>query len=52
MAGDRHAAAELRVREAGESGAPGYLATEVYVLRAGLVAECRSYIDHEDAQRG
>ena len=44
-AGDRHAVAELTVYDAGPSEAPGYPATEVYELRAGLVAECRAYLD-------
>jgi ketosteroid isomerase-like protein len=44
-AGDRHAVVELRVRDAEASEAPGYPATEVYELRSGRIAGCRTYLD-------
>ena len=31
---------------------PGYLATEVYELRAGVIAECRAYLDPADVGAG
>jgi SnoaL-like domain len=43
-AGDRHAVVELRVCDAGPNEA-GYPATEVYELRSGLIAGCRTYLD-------
>jgi len=50
--GDRHAVIELRVCDAEHSERPGYLATEVYELRAGLIAECRAYLDPADVGAG
>ena len=43
--GGGHAVTELRVCDAQAGDAPGYPATEVYELRAGLVAACRTYLD-------
>jgi limonene-1,2-epoxide hydrolase len=47
-AGGDHAVAELRVRSGQGSEAAGYPVTEVYELRQGLVAGCRTYLDPAD----
>jgi limonene-1,2-epoxide hydrolase len=51
-AGGGQAVTELRVCDAEAGDAPGYPATEVYELRAGLVAACRTYLDPADVRGG
>jgi ketosteroid isomerase-like protein len=50
-AGDGHAVMELRVCDAEESDALGYPATDVYELREGRIAECRTYLDPAEVRR-
>ena len=47
-----HVVVEVRVCDAEARDAPGYPATEVYELREGLVAACRTYVDPADLQGG